>query len=230
MLEKFKTYLIILLLLTVGVLYGLWNRCVQNPVIVEKPVRIFETHPSPVPDIVLTPRDTTIKIVPKKKVSYGSSRTNYHRVKRGENLYRISLRYGTTVDRLKELNHLFTDEIKKGAWIYIGTEAERAILNDSIYTYSEYFGNDTLNATVHTQSLGKILNQSVDLYSKPIISYRSSLLGGVELSSNSSAPINLMLGYRTKNGLSIIGSTNLYNPDGKRFYSVGVLKDVRLKW
>lgn len=38
----------------------------------------------------------------------------YHIVQAGENLYRISLRYGMTVNQLKELNNLRSDEISVG--------------------------------------------------------------------------------------------------------------------
>lgn len=215
--EKFKSYIIILLLLWSGWSYYQLNKCWENPVIVDRPVRIEEVHPAPVPDIIIPPaKKDTNKIIPVR-----TKKNNlYHKVRKGENLYRLSLKYGTTVARLKELNQLFSDEIKKGSHLYIGTEQERAV-DSTLYTYSEYFGNDTLNATVHTQSYGPILNQSVDLYSKPIIKYRGGLSAGLEISTNPIAPINLLLSYRNKAGYHIIGSTNF------NYYSVGVMKDIR---
>jgi len=41
----------------------------------------------------------------------------WHTVQRGENLYRISLRYGTTVSALKQLNQL-----PNANWIYAGQQ------------------------------------------------------------------------------------------------------------
>ncbi len=56
----------------------------------------------------------------------GQARTpagEYHTVQAGENLYRISLRYGMTVDELKKMNNLTTDEIHVGQRLAIAPGA-----------------------------------------------------------------------------------------------------------
>jgi peptidoglycan DL-endopeptidase LytE len=54
--------------------------------------------------------------IPLQSMDVGNARSNpaRHIVKRGENLYRLSLRYGLSVDDLKDLNNLPGDIIKVG--------------------------------------------------------------------------------------------------------------------
>jgi LysM repeat protein len=49
-----------------------------------------------------------------KKVAAGETRVRYHTVQQAETLYRISLRYGVSVGRLKELNGLSGNTINPG--------------------------------------------------------------------------------------------------------------------
>ncbi len=65
-----------------------------------------------IPDRV-TP-DPQQKRVTEESVETEPEEETYHIVQAGENLFRISLRYGMTVDQLKELNDLVTDEISVG--------------------------------------------------------------------------------------------------------------------
>lgn len=50
----------------------------------------------------------------KKSTSKSSPAMQYHRVRKGENLFKIAKRYGTTVDKLKAVNKLSSDNINVG--------------------------------------------------------------------------------------------------------------------
>jgi LysM repeat protein len=52
--------------------------------------------------------------VKEKKVTTGDSGVRYHTVQQAETLYRISLRYGLSVERIKEINQLSGNTIKPG--------------------------------------------------------------------------------------------------------------------
>ncbi|MEA3232025.1 MAG: LysM peptidoglycan-binding domain-containing protein, partial [Thermodesulfobacteriota bacterium] len=56
------------------------------------------------------------KVVPKteKQTSVGAAKTRYHTVQSDETLYRLSVKYGLPVDRIKELNQLSNNIIKPG--------------------------------------------------------------------------------------------------------------------
>ena len=56
------------------------------------------------------------KVAPKteKQAPVGDAKARYHTVQSDETLYRISLKYGLSVDRLKELNQLPNNTIKPG--------------------------------------------------------------------------------------------------------------------
>ncbi|MCM8804620.1 MAG: LysM peptidoglycan-binding domain-containing protein [Candidatus Omnitrophica bacterium] len=56
---------------------------------------------------------------------YTESYTIYHTVKKGENLYLISKRYGTTPEKLKKLNNLKSSNIYPGQKIIVGTKEEK---------------------------------------------------------------------------------------------------------
>jgi len=49
-----------------------------------------------------------------KKITTGDSSVRYHTVQQKETLYRISLRYGLPVERIKAMNHLSGNTIKPG--------------------------------------------------------------------------------------------------------------------
>ncbi len=52
---------------------------------------------------------------------------SYHTVARGENLYRISLKYGMTIAQLKELNNLKSDDLNVGQKLRVTGEAKPVV-------------------------------------------------------------------------------------------------------
>lgn len=54
------------------------------------------------------------KITADRKKPLHAGKKRYHEVKEGENLFRISLRYGLSVERLRKMNHLEGDVIQVG--------------------------------------------------------------------------------------------------------------------
>jgi len=68
----------------------------------------------------------TIRLIPSRPTSY-SKNGEYHRVKKGENLYRISQHYGISVEAIKRANHLRSDRVYVGQRLSIpqGVKAER---------------------------------------------------------------------------------------------------------
>jgi len=59
------------------------------------------------------------RVVSRPEPETEQSHTDYHIVQAGENLYRISLRYGMTVDQLKSMNNLTANEIHVGQRLVI---------------------------------------------------------------------------------------------------------------
>lgn len=57
---------------------------------------------------------------PKAAAMAAEGGSRYHVVKRGENLYRISLKYRVTVDQLRAWNNLRTNEISVGQKLVVG--------------------------------------------------------------------------------------------------------------
>jgi len=83
---------------------------VQKKPVTQKPV----AKAKPKKQVSAEKKET--KVVPKKEkqAPAGDSKARYHTVQPDETLYRISLKYGLSVDRLKELNQLPNNIIKLG--------------------------------------------------------------------------------------------------------------------
>lgn len=84
-----------------------------------------EIHPEPVTE----KKDTSI---------------NYHIVQRGENLYRISLRYGMTLGQLKELNRLDSDHIYVGQRLIVTGDAKPVTEVERVRTSVAFESTDTI--------------------------------------------------------------------------------------
>jgi LysM repeat protein len=81
-----------------------------------------------------------------------------HKVREGENLYRIGLKYGLTAEELRLANRLASYDIKAGEWLKIPSKTIR----DSVYQYEKEFGDSVVKGRVFTQSFGPILSQTVE--------------------------------------------------------------------
>ena len=83
---------------------------VQKKPVAQKPV----AKAKPKKQVPVEKKET--KVVPKtdKQAPVGDSEARYHTVQLDETLYRISLKYGLSVDRIKELNQLPNNTIKLG--------------------------------------------------------------------------------------------------------------------
>lgn len=222
-----KNIIIAMLLIALAYTGYRWQDCESViPAVVEQPIEVREERKAPSLFDTTTVRDTAEYLIPETVVpNYSDStreevkpkrglidkvlgkRENSHRVQEGENLYRIALKYNTTWPKLMELNPslMSANDIKAGDWIYIGTVAERyvppsdsTLASDSTYYYDEYYGNDTLNATVKTASYGPLISQSVEINYKPTIIERRRNLVYVGGGLGSDLSAGAGLGYKTK--------------------------------
>ena len=158
---------------------------------------------------------------------------NYHRVKKGENLYRIGLKYGISYNFLMKLNGFKTVDIKAGQWIYLGTKEERLQhiseeaqgKADSLYIYNKrYHAKDSTSyADVYTESYGPIVRQAVDLHMKAELDRKLRFGLGVALSNNISSPYEVRGGFLSKNTLYTAG----VGVGEKTIISVGVMKFIK---
>ncbi len=233
--EKFKkvlknnVFIITIILLSLGFL------CNRPTIVNDKPVIYTEYRDTSTlkPSIVIPNfSDTTKKVEPKQSTwnSLLGRKKYYHKVKSGENLYRLSLKYNTTVQRLMELNRLPNTNINKGEWIYVGTQEERMVIptsKDSLYHYEEKYGNDTLGAIVKTDALGPIQTQFITIKAQSIEVEKNHLFVGAEFSNDPLQPINLGLGLDHKSGWTVVGKTTLIGAD--RYYQLGIYKDIKFK-
>lgn len=206
-----------------------------NTIYTNKPIIYTEYRDSIIPNIIIPNYSDTNRNVKVKQSIFNhilGRRENYYKVKKGDNLYRLSLKYNTTVERLMKLNNISTPDIEKGQWLYIGTQEERFVVSDtkdSLYHYSETYGNDTLKAIVETNTIGPIQDQSVKIESKPIYidKKRSSILIGSDFSNNPNQPVDFVVGYNTKKGWLYTGRTSFLGSN--RYYGIGVYKNIYLK-
>ena len=235
--EKLKKVLtnnflvILIIILSLGFLCNVPKSTYDKPVIYTE---YRDTSKAQLQPQIIVPNfsDTTKKVEPKQSFfnSLLGKRKNYHKVKAGENLYRLSLKYNTTVQRLMEMNRLSNTNIEKGEWLYVGTQEERLVLPtkiDSTYHYEEKYGNDTLSAVVKTDAIGPIQTQYVTITSKPIQVEKTHIFTGIEFSSDPLQPINIGLGLDHKSGWTVLGKTTLIGAD--RYYQLGVYKDIKFK-
>ena len=226
-----NSYLIIIC----GLIILLFTCNRPNTIYSEKPIVFTEYRDNITPKIIIPNYSDTNRNVEVKQSTFNrilGRRENYYKVKKGDNLYRLSLKYNTTVDRLMQLNGITTPNIEKGQWLYIGTQEERFVVSnikDSLYHYSETYGNDTLKATVETNTIGLMQDQSVKLESKPIYIDRKkpSILIGSDFSNDPNQPINFVVGYNTKKGWTYTGRTSFLG--NNRYYGIGVYKNIYLK-
>ena len=68
--------------------------------------------------VLLVLSGCSIRLIPPLRKTY-SKKGRYHTVKRGENLYRISLRYGVPVETIKKSNYLRSNRIHTGQKLFI---------------------------------------------------------------------------------------------------------------
>lgn len=180
-----------------------------------------------IPDDKFDTLFTVTPTKPKKKPSLTqriTKRHNYHKVKKGENLYRIGLKYGVPYSFLMEINKLKSVDIKAGQWIYLGTEDDRQnyltkYKADSLYIYNTRYGDSLAWAEVYTESLGPIVNQAVEInFRQETPKIRFGI--GVQLNTLSAFPYEVKGGILNKNilytGGVIIGE--------KTGVSVGIIK------
>jgi len=167
---------------------------------------------------------------PKKKLF---QKENWHRVKRGENLYRIGLKYGVPYEFLMQINNMKTPDIKVGQQIYLGTVEQRkaylsklvkekGISADSLYIYNKYYGDSLFGAEVYTESFGPINNQVVTLKYTPFERPKNHIYLGVKTDFQNS--VSLQGAFINKKGWGLTGATNLYNAPT---LEVGFLKKIK---
>ena len=148
--------------------------------------------------------DTYTPPTPRKKprlTDRVTGRHNYHKVKKGENLYRIGLKYGVPYDFLMEVNNKKSVRVQAGSWIYIGTEEERKrwlaantkVDADSLYIYNKRYGDSLNYADVYTESYGPLRKQAVDFHYTTPKNLKFGL--GLGVSTNPVAPFKAKGGY-----------------------------------
>lgn len=174
------------------------------------------------PEIIITQGDT-VYIQPEpvwvmnpfksKILPQGNPRVG-HKVKKGENLYRIGLKYGLTAEELRLANKLSTYDIKAGQRLTIPKPSEK----DTVYTYHKEFGDSTVKGSVWTQSYGPILSQSVE-WKTSLIKPKTRLFGGVSLDDQNR--INGIGAIELKSGFMITGQF------GQSGYQIGFLKRLK---
>lgn len=157
---------------------------------------------------------------------------NYHKVKKGENLYRIGLLYKVPYKFLMEVNKFKTVDIESGQWIYLGNEDDRLayvsrqakkIEADSLYIYNKRYGDSLNYAMVYTEAFGPILTQSVDLHFSTLRTKQKRFGFGVAVSNSYYSPYEIQGGY-FKNNTLFTGGVGL----GKRtIVKIGVLKLIK---
>jgi LysM repeat protein len=91
-----------------------WNGLNSNTIKVDQ--KLYLTKPSELSNENTDNSKTEKTVNPVKKQSV------YHAVKKGETLYQIAKKHGTTVDFLKKLNNLRNDTIQTGQRILVETD------------------------------------------------------------------------------------------------------------
>jgi len=182
-------------------------------------------QPEPISVISVNDKSDTI---PKKGglMSFFSGKKNHHKVKEGENMYRIGLKYGIPAITLQALNKRPNFDIKAGEWLYIGTPKERdsalaQLKADSIYTYEKEFGDKSVKGRVITQSTGPMLSQSIYFESLAEKPKNRLFLGG---SIDRTRTLSGMAGYELKSGWLITGQ---YGVIGTNNVQIGVMKRLK---
>jgi hypothetical protein len=163
---------------------------------------------------------------PEEKKTLFNRKVYYHKVKEGENMYRIGLKYGIPAITLRDFNKRPNFDIKAGEYLYYGTPKERdsalvKLKADSIYTYDKEYAENGIKGRVITQTTGPMLSQSVfweNLAEKP--KNRLYLGGSVDRYRTLSG----MAGYELKSGWLITGQ---YGIIGTNNVQIGVLKRLK---
>jgi len=137
-----------------------------------------------------------------------------HKVKEGQNLYRIGLAYNLTAEEIRLANNLKNYDIKAGQWLKIPEKT----IKDTVYTYQKEFGDSAVKGTVWTQSYGKILSQSVE-WKTSLIKPKNRIFGGVTVGEF--RHVGLVGAYELKSGWLLTGQV------GTGGYQVGVLKRLK---
>lgn len=175
------------------------------------------------PEIIITEGDTVWikpepvwvmnpfkdKVIPAKRAE-----NKRHKVRTGENLYRIGLKYGLTAEELRLANKLANYDIKAGQRLTIPKPSEK----DTVYTYHKEFGDSTVKGSVWTQSYGPILSQSVE-WKTSLIKPKTRLFGGVSLDDQNR--LNGIGAIELKSGFMITGQF------GQSGYQIGFLKRLK---
>ena len=204
-------YISLFLLLSTAVTsFGWYLSCNKpcDPEIIEVKGDTVFIQPTP---IAVTPPDSAKK--PKQGFIARIFHKDEHKVKEGENLYRIGLKYGLTAEELRLANKLQNYDIKAGQWLKIPAPSSR----DTVYTYAKEFGDSTVKGTVYTQSYGAILSQSVTWES---LAYKEKNRLFMGASLDDKRNLHGMGAYEFKSGWMVTGQIGVFD----RSYQVGVLK------
>lgn len=86
----------------------------KKPVAKKPPSQKTKTQSKPKKQVTVKKKGTQVTPKAKKPTPAGNSKARYHTVQPSETLYRISVKYGVPVERIKELNKLPNNTIKPG--------------------------------------------------------------------------------------------------------------------
>lgn len=216
-----------LLISTVLTSFGWYLSCNKpcDPEIITVKGDTVYLKPEPVSVIAIS--DNVNTTPPKQGIlSVFHRKVNYHKVKEGENMYRIGLKYGIPAITLQAFNKRSTFDIKAGEWLYIGTPKERdsalaQLKADSIYTYEKEFGDKAVKGRVITQSTGPMLSQSIyweSLADKP----RNRLFVGGSV--DRLRTLSAMGAFELKSGIMVTGQVGVI---GSNNVQIGILKRIK---
>nr|MBL0712973.1 LysM peptidoglycan-binding domain-containing protein [Desulfobacterales bacterium] len=95
----------------------------------------------------------------KKRTVMKSGRAQYHTVRRGDSLWNIARKYGTTTQAIQNLNGLQGTHLHKGQVLKISKGKDKALVNSgSLKTYQVKMGDSPFKiAQLHKMSLGRLL-------------------------------------------------------------------------
>lgn len=211
-------YIIAFLLIGICFTSGGWYLCCNRPCDPEYVMVKGDTvYIKPEPIAIIPPGNIPISEKPQKGVFSlfkKQSPDTLYKVRQGDNLYRIGLKYGLSAEELRLANKLSTYDIKRGQWLAI----PKRTIQDSVYTYHKEFGDSVVRGEVWTQSTGQILSQSVSWSVKLPAKKTRYYLGG----STDGLGLSGFGAVQLKSGLMITGQAGLNGT-----YQVGILKQIR---
>lgn len=206
-----------LLLSTALTSFGWYLACNKpcDPEIVQVKGDTVYIQPEAIGQVIPLQEDTVKQAIPFiKRIFGGNERDKRHKVKEGQNLYRIGLAYNLTAEELRIANKLENYDIKAGQWLTI----PKKTIQDTVYTYEKSFSDSAVKGTVWTQSFGPILSQSIK-WESLAIKPKNRLFGGLGMDDRNR--IYGMGAYEMKSGWLVTGAVG----DGR--YQFGVLKRIK---